>query len=96
MLLADSLKNDSVNFAKNKTMDTQFGQSNLVAVIFREEDRYTTRNIGNPIIYGGFAGCAYALSWNNKMYKDYSQAYMDLMDDKWKYKQLFGFIASQC
>ena len=23
----------------------------------------------------------YALSWNNKMYKDYSQAYMDLMDD---------------
>lgn len=33
-----------------------------------------------PIIYGGFAGCAYALSWNNKMYKDYSQAYMDIMD----------------
>ncbi|MCI1648521.1 MAG: DUF5683 domain-containing protein [Bacteroides sp.] len=30
-----------------------------------------------PIIYGGFAGCAYALSWNNKMYKDYSQAYRD-------------------
>ena len=27
-----------------------------------------------PIIYGGFAGCAYALSWNGKMYKDYSQA----------------------
>ena len=23
-----------------------------------------------PIIYGGFAGCAYALSWNGKMYKD--------------------------
>ena len=22
-----------------------------------------------PIIYGGFAGCAYALSWNGKMYK---------------------------
>ncbi|MFA6832610.1 MAG: DUF5683 domain-containing protein [Bacteroidaceae bacterium] len=33
-----------------------------------------------PIIYGGFAGCAYALTWNNKMYKDYSQAYMDIMD----------------
>jgi len=30
-----------------------------------------------PIIYGGFAGCAYALTWNNKMYKDYSQAYKD-------------------
>ena len=33
-----------------------------------------------PIIYGGFAGCAYALSWNSKMYKDYSQAYLDIMD----------------
>jgi len=33
-----------------------------------------------PIIYGGFAGCAYALSWNNKMFKDYSQAYVDIMD----------------
>ena len=26
-------------------------------------------------------GCAYALSWNGKMYKDYSQAYLDIMDD---------------
>lgn len=26
-------------------------------------------------------GCAYALNWNNKMYKDYSQAYLDIMDD---------------
>lgn len=33
-----------------------------------------------PIFYGGFAGCAYALSWNNNMYKDYSKAYMDIMD----------------
>ena len=33
-----------------------------------------------PIIYGGVAGCAYALSWNGKMYKDYSQAYLDIMD----------------
>lgn len=34
-----------------------------------------------PIFYGGFAGCAYALSWNNNMYKDYSRAYRDLMSD---------------
>jgi hypothetical protein len=26
-------------------------------------------------------GCIYALTWNNMMYKDYSQAYLDLMDD---------------
>lgn len=33
-----------------------------------------------PIIYGGFIGCVYALTWNNMMYKDYSQAYLDIMD----------------
>lgn len=34
-----------------------------------------------PIVYGGFVGCIYAMRWNNMMYKDYSQAYMDIMDD---------------
>jgi hypothetical protein len=34
-----------------------------------------------PIFYGGFMGCIYALSWNNTMYRDYSQAYLDLMDN---------------
>ena len=34
-----------------------------------------------PIVYGGFVGCIYAMRWNNQMLKDYSQAYMDLMDD---------------
>lgn len=34
-----------------------------------------------PIVYGGFVGCIYALTWNNSMYKDYAQAYLDIMDD---------------
>ena len=34
-----------------------------------------------PIVYGGFVGCAYAMRWNNQMYHDYSQAYLDIMDD---------------
>lgn len=34
-----------------------------------------------PLVYGGFVGCIYALSWNNMMYKDYAQAYLDIMDD---------------
>lgn len=34
-----------------------------------------------PIVYGGFMGCIYAWRWNNQMYSDYSQAYMDIMDD---------------
>jgi hypothetical protein len=34
-----------------------------------------------PIFYGGFLGCTYALLWNQQMYTDYSQAYLDIMDD---------------
>lgn len=34
-----------------------------------------------PIVYGGFVGCAYAMHWNNQMYSDYSQAYLDIEDN---------------
>lgn len=34
-----------------------------------------------PLFYGGMMGCLYAMNWNNMMYKDYSQAYLDIMDD---------------
>ena len=34
-----------------------------------------------PIVYGVFLGCLYAIRWNNQMYNDYSQAYMDIMDN---------------
>lgn len=36
-----------------------------------------------PIIYGGFAGCAYALTWNGNMYKDYSNAYREAVNENW-------------
>lgn len=45
-----------------------------------------------PIVYGGFIGCAYALSWNNMMYKDYSQAYLDIMDDDPNTKSYEDFL----
>lgn len=34
-----------------------------------------------PIFYGGIAGCIYAMTWNQQLYKDYSQAYLDLLDN---------------
>ncbi len=34
-----------------------------------------------PLVYGGFMGCIYAMRWNNMMYKDYAQAYLDIMDN---------------
>lgn len=33
-----------------------------------------------PIVYGGFLGCTYALTWNSQMLSDYQQAYLDIMD----------------
>ena len=45
-----------------------------------------------PIVYGGFVGCAYALNWNTKMYKDYSQAYLDIMDDDPNTKSYEDFL----
>ena len=32
-----------------------------------------------PIVYGGFLGCAYAISWNSGMYNNYKQAYLDIL-----------------
>ena len=34
-----------------------------------------------PLVYGGFMCCLYAMNWNNSMYRDYSQAYLDLTDN---------------
>lgn len=45
-----------------------------------------------PIVYGGFLGCYYALSWNNSMYRDYSQAYIDIMDSDPKTHSYTNFL----
>lgn len=34
-----------------------------------------------PIIYGGFVGFSYAISWNNSRYQDYFAGYKDIIDD---------------
>ena len=47
-----------------------------------------------PLIYGGFIGCIYALSWNGSMYRDYSQAYMDIMDNDPNTKSYENFLPS--
>ena len=34
-----------------------------------------------PVVYGGYVGCIYALTWNQSTYMDYQNAYVDIMDD---------------
>ncbi|WP_321333151.1 DUF5683 domain-containing protein [uncultured Bacteroides sp.] len=74
---------DSAEVAKTiKLWIPNSGKATWLAIVFPGGGQIYNRKYWKlPIIYGGFAGCAYALSWNNKMYKDYSQAYMDIMDD---------------
>lgn len=45
-----------------------------------------------PIVYGGFIGCVYAMTWNNTMYRDYSQAYIDIMDSDENTKSYENFL----
>lgn len=45
-----------------------------------------------PIIYGGFVACAYALTWNSNMYKDYKQAYIDIVDDNPNTKSYMDYL----
>ncbi|MDD2513290.1 MAG: DUF5683 domain-containing protein [Proteiniphilum sp.] len=33
-----------------------------------------------PILYGGFVGFTYAITWNNGLYRDYLGGYQDIMD----------------
>ena len=47
-----------------------------------------------PIVYGGFVGCLYAYNWNNQMYKDYRQAFLDIMDADPNTKSYEGFFPS--
>lgn len=42
---------------------------------------YNRRYWKLPIVVGAFVGLSYGASWNNKMYKDYSKGYRDVMDD---------------
>jgi hypothetical protein len=34
-----------------------------------------------PIVYGGFLGCAYAITWNGNQYSGYKNAYNDFTDN---------------
>ena len=42
---------------------------------------YNRRYWKLPIVVGAFVGLSYGAAWNNRMYKDYSRGYRDVMDD---------------
>ena len=90
--IEDSLEYEKLTFVKKKEplkMDRDWNTWRpdpqralwLALVIPGGGQIYNRKYWKLPIVYGGFVGCIYAMLWNNMMYKDYSQAYLDIMDD---------------
>ncbi|MGL5273351.1 MAG: DUF5683 domain-containing protein [Phocaeicola sp.] len=90
-------KNDSVQEKELKKKEFKFIPDSRKAVwyglIFPGAGQIYNRKYWKlPIIYGGFMGCVYALNWNGNMYADYSQAYLDIMDDDPNTKSYTDFL----
>lgn len=78
----EPLKEDKELFKEKKQFIPDPTKATWLAVIFPGGGQIYNRKYWKlPIVYGGFVGCAYALTWNGQMYEDYSQAYLDIMDD---------------
>ena len=87
----DSIQKENPQPKKRFIPDSQ--RSVWLALVFPGGGQIYNRKYWKlPIVYGGFVGCTYALSWNNKMYKDYSQAYLDIMDDDPNTKSYEDFL----
>ena len=85
---------DSINGALNKKVfiPNPTKATWLALVIPGGGQIYNRKYWKLPIIYGGFAGCAYALTWNNKMYKDYMQAYKDAALGNWQANSIHDLL----
>ena len=85
--LTSVLRKDSVGMVNKQGRDWSKWRPNpkralwLALVIPGAGQVYNRKYWKLPIFYGGFVGCIYAMTWNNQMYHDYAQAYMDIMDN---------------
>lgn len=81
IFMADTLKN--VRLKRNwTTWRPNAKRAMWLAIVLPGAGQIYNRKYWKlPFVYGGFVGCAYAMRWNNQMFRDYSQAYMDIMDD---------------
>ena len=81
-LVADSLLHILTKKSKRSHFTPDPIRSLWLGLVFPGGGQIYNRKLWKlPIVYGGFLGCTYALTWNNQMLRDYSQAYLDIMDD---------------
>lgn len=78
---------DSVFLKEGLEMDKKISKPNSTkAVIYSAivpglGQIYNRKYWKLPLVYGGFMGFIYAITWNNQTYQDYYQAYTDIMED---------------
>ncbi len=78
---ADSALLHSTNSGKPKLWKPDVERATWLALVIPGGGQIYNRKYWKlPIVYGGFVGCMYAYNWNGQMYKDYRQAYLDIMD----------------
>jgi hypothetical protein len=97
-ILEDSLAVDSVKLDKKdlaflhhkKAFAPNPSKAIIYSAIFPGLGQIYNRKYWKlPIVYGGFLGCAYAITWNGNQYSGYKRAYFDFVDgddksDFWK------------
>jgi hypothetical protein len=103
--LADLLRQDSV-YVENTGSDSILARKAFVpnstrAVIYSAifpglGQIYNRKYWKLPIVYGGFLGCIYAISWNNTQYTGYKSAYRDFTDsnpdtNSWRDYKYYGY-----
>lgn len=91
-LNSEPTKKDSLILFSNKTIESnksdddvfQFKPNPQKAVFYALVPGlgqiYNRKYWKLPILYGAFVGLSYGVSWNNKYYTDYKQAYIDILD----------------
>ena len=80
-IISDSLLNQIIPTKQDEKFTPDAIRATWIALVFPGGGQIYNRKYWKlPIIYGGFLGCTYALTWNNMMLHDYQQAYLDIMD----------------
>ncbi|MDR1742236.1 MAG: DUF5683 domain-containing protein [Dysgonamonadaceae bacterium] len=80
--LARVLPGDSALLPKIKVFKPEPRKAVIYSMIFPGLGQIYNRKYWKlPILYGGFIGFTYAISWNNSHYRDYMGGYIDIVDD---------------
>lgn len=85
-LQEDTVKIDSLVYDTIKPKQDEFKadskKATIYAAIFPGLGQIYNRKYWKlPLVYGGFIGCAYAISWNGSQYNGYRSAYKDFIDE---------------